>query len=203
MRTLLALAASSLLIACSGPPAPPSVAPSDFSTRPALVEKGYAQTVVVQDFPMEISDLRAWLMDGNKVVAAMDGGGRIAGPKEAVYFDGEWPNPGATRRIELTDGHYVLEKVLVNTAEAFEYQIWGMTSAVGNNVEHVHGIQAFETLPNGRTRMTWTYKVKPNAGFKRPFVQRFVNNNIEPMLSGALNSLRIQADKYVAEQVSG
>lgn len=189
MRTLLLIATASIITACSSTPAPPAVPPSDFSTKPAITGKGYAQTVIVQDFPMERAALRAWLEDGNKVVAAMDGGEDFAGPVDAVYFEGEWPSTGATRRVELSDGHFVLEKVLSNTEAAFEYQIWNATNEVGKNVSYVHGIQAFEPLSDSETRMTWTYKVKPNAGFKRPFVQRFVNNQMQPMLSGALTTL--------------
>jgi len=199
MKKLAILAAALTLAACAGTPAPPAVPPSDFSLRPEIGETGFAKTVIVQDFPLERAKLREWLQDGNKVVAAMDGGEDIAGPVDAVYFDGEWPKEGATRRVELSDGHYVLERVMSNSPAAFEYQIWNMTNQVGNNVDYVHGIQAFAPLSEGGTRMTWTYKVQPNAGFKRPFVQRFVTKKVEPMLRGALETLAVDANELVAE----
>lgn len=194
MKRLIVTLSATGLVACASALPPPAVPPSDFSSRPAIENKGFAETVIVQDFPQDRSELRAWLMEGNKVLAAMKGPEGFAGPVDTVYFDGEWHKTDATRRVELSDGHFVLEKVLSNTEAAFEYQIWGMTGAVKNNVEYIHGIQAFEQLPEGGTRMTWSYKVKPNSGLKKPFVQRYVNKNIEPMLSGALTTLASDAN---------
>lgn len=202
MKKLSLMAIAPVLVACAATPEPPAVPPSDFSTRPAITGEGYAKAVILQDFPMVPSDLRAWFAVDNKVVAAMDGGDEIAGPKESVYFDGVWPEPGANRRIELTDGHFVLEQVISNTPEKFEYQIWNMTNEVSSNVDYIYGVQEFAPLSDNATRMTWTYNVKPNAGFKRPFVQRFVNKAIEPMLSGALTTLAEEADALVAENAT-
>ncbi len=202
MKKLAVIATALTLAACAGTPVPPAVPPSDFSTRPAIAETGFAETVVVQDFPLERSELRAWLADGNKIIAAMDGGEDFAGPVDEVYFDGTWPEPGSTRRVELSDGHYVLERVINNAPAAFEYQIWNMTNEVGNNVDYVHGIQAFEPLEQGGTRLTWTYKVMPNAGFKRPFVQRTVNKHVKPMLRGALETVAADANNLVQDKVN-
>lgn len=181
------------LTACASAVPPPAVPPSDFSAQPALADEGYASTVVVQDFPQDRASLRAWLEEGTKVLDAMKPPEGFAGPVDSVYFEGEWPKAGATRRVELSDGHFVLEKVLTNTPAAFEYQIWNLTSAVGRDVDHIHGVQAFEPLPDGGTRMSWTYKVKPNAGFKKFFVQRTVDKNIEPVLRNALTTLAADA----------
>ena len=194
MKKLILTLSVLALTACASAVPPPAVPPSDFSTRPALADNGYASAVIVQDFPQDRPELRAWLEDGNKVLGAMKGPEGFAGPVDAVYFDRVWPRTGATRRVELSDGHFVLEEVLSNTEAAFEYQIWGMTGQVKNNAEHIHGIQAFEQLPEGGTRMTWSYKVKPTSGLKKPFVQRYVNKNIEPMLSGALTTLAAEAN---------
>ena len=193
MKKLIIALSAIVLIGCASALPPPAVPPSDFSTRPALDDKGFAKAVIVQDFPQDRPELRAWLKDGNKVFGAMKGPEGFAGPVDTVYFDGVWPETGATRRVELSDGHFVLEEVLSNTEEAFEYQIWGMTGETRRNAEYIHGVQAFEQLPAGGTRMTWSYKVMPTSGLKKPFVQRFVNKNIEPMLSGALTTLAADA----------
>lgn len=192
-----------LIAACAGTITPPEVPPTDFSSPPALTDKGYAITVVVRDFPMIRRDFRAWIADDNKVVQMLEPYESIAKPVDAVYFDGNWPDPGATRRVELSDGHFLLERVLSNTPGAFEYQVWGLTSAAGRNVEHIHGIQAFEPLSGSETRMTWTYKVKPDAGFKRPFVQRFVNREVTPFLEGGLGRLKVRAEAEVDISESG
>ena len=187
-RLLAPLVLAGFLAACSSTVTPPAIPPSDVTTFPALSDGGYASTTVTGLYPMGLAETRAWIADGNKIVAEMEPTENIAKPSDIVYLTGDWPEPGATRRVEMTDGHFVLERVLSNTDDRFEYQIWGLTSAAGRNVEHVHGIQAFEELADGTTQLTWTYKVKPDAGFKRPFVQRFVNKDITPFLTQAVEN---------------
>lgn len=194
----LSFVAASFLAACAATVDPPKIPPSDVTNYPELATEGYAETTVIGDYPLALSDLRTWLMDGNKIVAEMEPTDNIAKPVDIVYFTGEWPNPGATRRVEMSDGHFVLERVLSNAPEKFEYQIWGLTNAAGKNVDHIHGIQAFSPLDEGGTRLTWSYRVKPNAGFKKPFVQRFVNQDVTPFLTQAVENTVALAERTVA-----
>lgn len=194
----LSLIAAIGFAACSSVE-PPETPPTDVTSYPPLADDGYASTTIVADYPMMLPELRSWLADGNKIVALMESTENIAKPADTVYFTGEWPEAGATRRVELEDGHFVLERVLSNTPERFEYQIWAMTNAAGKNVDHIHGIQAFEQLPNGNTQLSWTYKVRPNAGFKRPLVQRFVNKEITPFLTMAVDNTVALAEESVGQ----
>lgn len=187
------------LTACGGTTEPPSIPPSDVTTYPALAEGGYASTTVTGDYPMALTDLRAWLSDGNKIVAEMESTDNIAKPVETVYLTGNWPEDGATRRVKLEDDHFVLERVVSNTPASFQYQIWNLTAPAGKSVDHIHGIQAFEALDDEITRLTWTYKVKPDAGFKKPFVQRFVNNDVTPFLSMAVENTVALANEAVTQ----
>ena len=203
LRAAFLSVSATLTAACSSP-APPAVPPSDTSTFPALRDSGYAATTLIRDYPMPPARFRAWVEDGNKFVAGFEESGSIAKPVDTVYLTGDWPGPGATRRVELADGHYVLERVVANTPDRFEYQIWAMTNAAGRNVDHVHGVQQFDANATGGTTLTWTYKVLPNARWKRPFVGRFVRNEITPFLAGSLDNLEAWAAQEVAgEQVAG
>lgn len=179
---------------------PPSTPPSDFSTYPDLADKGYAETTITRDFPMELTELRSFLDEDNRIVANFEPTDTISMPVDTVYFDGTWPEVGATRRVEQDDGHFVLERVLVSQSDRFEYQIWGFTGTVGNNVDHVHGVMEFVPLDDGQTRMNWSYKVMPNAGFKRFLVQRFVNKEITPFLTTSLDKTLEQAEARVTSQ---
>lgn len=198
-RLIGAILAASFLVAC-GAVEPPSLPPSDFSTSPALSESGYASTTITRDFPMELSELRSFLDEGNRIVANFEPTESISMPVDTVYFDGQWPEVGATRRVEQDDGHFVLERVLISQPDRFEYQIWGFTGAVGNNVDHVHGVMEFVPIGERETRMNWSYRVKPNAGFKRPLVQRFVNKEIEPFLTGSIDKTLEQARERVESE---
>ncbi|GLQ21923.1 hypothetical protein ACFFUB_08625 [Algimonas porphyrae] len=193
------LIAAALLTACSNVE-PPSTPPADFTTYPALSESGYAETTISRDFPMKLTQLRTFLDEDNRIVANFEPTDTISMPVDTVYFDGDWPEVGATRRVEQDDGHFVLERVLVSQPDRFEYQIWGFTGAVGNNVDHVHGVMEFLPIGDSQTRMNWSYKVKPNAGFKRVLVQRFVNKEITPFLTTSLDKTLAQAEARVAEQ---
>ncbi|MEL6688000.1 MAG: hypothetical protein AAFP97_10315 [Pseudomonadota bacterium] len=196
---LSGLFALSFLAAC-GTIEPPAVPPSDFSSYPSLAEDGYATMTISRDFPMELTALRSFLDEDNRIVANFEPTESIAMPVDTVYFDGNWPEVGATRRVEQDDGHFVLERVLVSQPDRFEYQIWGFTGAVGNNVDHVHGVMEFIPVSDSETRMNWSYKVKPNAGWKRPLVQRFVDREIEPFLTGSIDKTVEQAEERVASQ---
>ena len=198
-RLFVPVIATVILAACSSIE-PPSTPPTDFSTYPALADSGYAETTISRDFPMELTTLRAFLDEGNRIVANFEPTESIAMPVDTVYFDGEWPDVGATRRVEQEDGHFVLERVLVSQPDRFEYQIWGFTGAVGNNVDHVHGVMEFIPLGDDQTRMNWSYKVKPNAGWKRPLVQRFVNRQITPFLTTSIDKTLEQAEARVASE---
>ncbi|MGB6229403.1 MAG: hypothetical protein WBF53_04670 [Litorimonas sp.] len=199
-KHLLVFLAAGWLAACSSTVAPPSVPPSDFSTYPTLSESGYASFTITRDFPMELAELRGFLDEDNRIVANFEPTEAIAMPVDTVYFDGNWPEVGATRRVEQDDGHFVLERVLVSRPDRFEYQIWGFTGAVGNNVEHVHGVMEFLPTQDRETRMNWTYKVKPDAGWKRPLVQRFVDREIGPFLTGSIDRTLEQARERVAAE---
>ncbi|MEL6363102.1 MAG: hypothetical protein AAFR21_18710, partial [Pseudomonadota bacterium] len=106
-------------------------------------------------------------------------------------------------RLEFSDGHYTLEQVLENDFPTlFRYQVWDFTAAAGNNLEYAVGQQAWEVLPDGRSKLTWTYSLKPNAGYKRFFVQRFVNNDMRPLMENALDVVKAQADEAFSEDAS-
>lgn len=194
---LVGLLTASFLTAC-GTVEPPTVPPSDITSYPALVEKGYAETIVSGTFPMDLATLRLWLEEDNKMVNQMEATENIAKPIRMVPLSGAWPVPGAARRVELSDGHFVLERIVSNTPDRFEYQIWGMTQAAGRNVDHIHGVQAFEELSDGSTQLTWSYRVKPKAGFMRPFVQRFVDNDVTPFLTQAIENTVALAEEEIA-----
>ncbi|MGB3456904.1 MAG: SRPBCC family protein [Litorimonas sp.] len=198
---LVSLVAAALMAACSSTIAPPAVPPSDITSYPALAEDGYAAFTITRDFPMELTELRIFLEEDNRMVANFEPTDAIAMPVDTVMLSGDnWPEVGAARRVEQDDGHFVLERVLVSQPDRFEYQIWGFTGDVGNNVEHVHGVMEFVPVGDRETRMNWTYKVKPDAGWKRPLVQRFVDKEIEPFLTGSIDKTLEQARDRVATE---
>ena len=187
------------------PPTPTDVPPPDYVLPEGSAASAFATHTVVTDFDLSPAELEAYLFrsdDPNRfgpVVKAFQETDQIKKPVEAVYFEGDWPEVGARRRVRLSDGHYALERVIINEPQGrFAYQIWGYTTKTGNNVDYIIGDQRFEALtpseerPDGGSRMTWSYHVRPNAAWKRPLIQSFVDGNVAPFLDGAME--RVAAD---------
>lgn len=194
------VAASVALVACAGNVAPPSIPPSDVNSAPEISGGPYATYETVRVFDAPLEPLRRYIADGNKIVAAMEETDNIKKPVDVVVLSGTWPEVGAVRRLEFSDGHYTLERVLENAFPTlFRYQVWDFTAAAGNNLDYAVGQQAWEVLPDGRSQLTWTYSLRANAGFKRPFVQRFVNNDMRPLMENALDTVQAQANAAFAE----
>ena len=202
----IAALVSLMLSACAGErPAPDT--PPTLDTAPAPRQDSAAKFAVYETerlFGLPRDELVAWLATDpsgsdtgfGRIVAAMEETPRIKKPVRSTALEGQWPEDGAVRRLTFSDGHHVLERVLANELpERFAYQVWGYTTSAGRNLDYAIGEQRFEALSDGRTRMVWTYSLKPDAGFKRPFVQRFVDEDMRPLMDEALDRVMAQSAK--------
>ena len=159
----------------------------------------YASFTLERDFDVPRDVLMPWMTETTRMVDAMEETENIKKPVAIDVLSGTWPEDGAVRRVTLSDGHQSLERVVANRLpESFEYQIWNFTTSAGGNLDYALGTQMWSEVDadgdgaEDETRLEWTYALLPNARFKRRFVQSFVNNDIEPFLSGA-------ADRVVAK----
>jgi len=189
-----------LLSACSGTVPPPSVPPDYTGSAPEVTGGKHAVYETERVFYGPLEPLREFLADGNKIVSAMEETDNIKKPVDIVVLSGAWPEEGAVRRLEFSDGHYTLERVLENDyPDLFRYQVWNFTTSAGKNLDYALGKQVWTVLPDGGTKLTWTYSLKPNAGYKRLFVQRFVDNDMRPLMESALDKVKSDADAAFAE----
>ncbi len=194
---LVVVFASATLSACSSTKAPPENPPQYTGQAPELSGKGYASHVATRVFNAPIEPLREYIQEEHRIVAAMEETDDIKKPVDLVYLHGDWPEEGAVRRLEFSDGHYALERVLKNDYPTyFQYQVWSFTNAAGSNLKYATGIQEWRDLGDERTEMTWTYKAKPNAGYKHFFVQRFVSNSLKPLMENALDVVQVQVEEH-------
>ncbi len=196
-----ALFSMGALITACATPSPPATAPTDLTPPPALADEGYVEIVVSADFPGTPEQVRAWLDDGNKIIYAMEDTENISSPKRFTLTKGSsWTETGAERILEFNDGHFTFERVITHSPAKFDYQIWGFTSGTGNNVDHIYGKQELIADPNGGTDFIWTYRVMPNAGWKRPFVRRFVEGEVKDFLQIATDAVEAQAAIELADR---
>lgn len=191
------------LVGCAGANAPPSEPPTYTGDVPAITKGRYAVYETERVFNAPLEPLRIFLADGNKIIAAMEETDNIKKPIDAVVLSGTWPEDGAVRRLEFSDGHYTLERVIENDFPTlFRYQVWNFTTAAGNNLDYALGAQVWEALPDDQSKLTWTYSLRPNAGYKRFFVQRFVDNDMRPLMDNALDAVKAQADGAFAKDAT-
>ena len=179
-----------LLAGCSS--APPTV-PPEYSAPPAVANDGFVTVVASTDIPLSLSEFREYLRE-NAFIDYLEPTENIAPPKSWVSLKGEWLTRGASRRMQLADGHYVIERVLENNPELFRYQVWVFTNGAGRGIELIVGEQRFTVLSPTLTRFEWRYNVKPTSWFTRIFVKRrvpelqmFMNTGVQN-LSTAIGS---------------
>ena len=181
------LAATLLVAACtSGPPdVPPGAGtPPEPTTECAIVIE-MAERVAL---PPE--GVRAALEE-SPLIYHLTAEGGIAPPVADEVLVGDWPEPGAARRLTLADGHFVVERVLVNEPRLFRYQVYTLTNAAGRGVEQIVGEQRF--VPDeGGTRFEWDYAVVPRGALARLFVRREADA-LEAYLSRGLASFAARA----------
>ena len=199
IRLFISVIIVSTFSACASNVAPPSEPPSYVGTAPEVKDGRYAVYETSRIFNAPLEPLRLFIEDGNKIVAAMDETENIKKPVDVVVLSGTWPEEGSVRRLEFSDGHYTLERVLKNEFPTlFRYQVWDFTAASGKHLDYALGQQAWKVLPDGTSQLTWTYKLRPNAAFKRPIAQRFINTDMKPLMENALDVVVKQANANFA-----
>jgi hypothetical protein len=109
---------------------------------------------------------------------------------------GEWipgSRVGNRRRVRFTNGSYLAEEVLDDSAARFRYMIWGFTGAQRFAIRH--GLAEFRYVATaGGTRLEWTYAFLPTSGILRPFVRRFLTGVMTPMMTATLAAMRTGAE---------
>lgn len=183
--------------------AAPSTPPEYTEPRPEPRTDGYVSAThsVVIDAPREA--VHRWNTEPDRdlgdLIESSDGFPEIV-DTETIW--GEW-NPegdrsGDRRRVMFSDGHSLAEEVLVDTSERFRYIIWGFTDFRRLAVDHGTAEFLFED-EGERTRITWTYQLRPTTTLVRPFVADFMTTTMSAMMSDTLEAMRsgIEADQDV------
>ncbi|MEM1380842.1 MAG: hypothetical protein AAGH41_09480 [Pseudomonadota bacterium] len=166
-RSLLALTA--FLAAC-GTIEPPNDPPT-YTPPPDVATEGLIPILVEATLPFDLEGTRAYAVR-NPIVNYFEESDGIAPPESSEILQGTWGEAGAVRRIKLTDGHYLIERIIENTPELFTYQIWIFTNEAGRGVEQIVGIQRFTEVSENETAFSWSYKVKPKNALTAIFVRR-------------------------------
>ena len=176
------IAFTALLASCTSAITPPETPPV-YSEPPPLAETGYISIVTSADIPMSVADLREFLLE-QPFISFLEPTETISPPVAEETLRGDWLTPGAVRRLQLGDGHYVIERVLENDPELFSYQAWVFTNAAARGVDHILGEQRFIALGSDEMRFEWTYNIKPRSAITAFFVRRQIPELTEFMEAG-------------------
>lgn len=190
-----------VLAAACGTPAPPDVPPA-YTDPPSVATDGFVIAVTGAVIDMPPPRLRDYL-EANPITDHLRPRGSIAAPVGIEMLRGEWPQPGSTRRVELADGHYVVERVVTNESTLFRYQIYRFTSGAGRGVDQVVGEMRFEPTPDGGTDWRWSYNIKPKSLFARPFIARFRDRELLPYLEEGAASFAAAANQAAGAEADG
>ncbi|MEM7644695.1 MAG: hypothetical protein AAF366_19565 [Pseudomonadota bacterium] len=185
MRALPVFATLAFLSACTQiePPATPPVAP----TPPEVATSGFIQAQAISTVPLSVAETRAFL-EANPIIDFLEPTDSISNPVATDILSGRWPDVGAVRRVELADGHYVIERIIENRPEVFRYQLFLFTNSTGRGVDQIVGEQRFLAQPDGSTRIEWDYNVKPRNALAGIFVRQRINE-IDSYITGGLDGL--------------
>ncbi|MEM8851472.1 MAG: hypothetical protein AAGE03_15750 [Pseudomonadota bacterium] len=189
MRALPVIATLTFLAACTAaePPATPPSAPPP----PDVATTGFVQAQATATVPMSVPELRAF-MQANPLIDFLQPTDNIAPPEASQVLSGTWPEPNATRWLRLSDGHYVIERVLEDRPDLFRYQIFLFTNSVGRGVEQIVGEQRFLAQPDGSTLIEWDYNVKPRNALTAFFVRQQIEE-IDAYITSGLEGLAAAA----------
>jgi hypothetical protein len=170
-------------------PAPPGVQPTP--SQPPAIEADaatatYATSRVLDGTPR---DVRQWL-ERIQLVTLLPKTPDIPSIRSTTVVSGSWPSEGAVRIVNLDDGHFVQERITsYNTPEVFRYQVWGFTNQAGNLVSYAVGELRYAAEGEGKTRLTWTYAMRPRYFFTRPFLNSFLANKFGPFMEGGMDAV--------------
>ncbi len=192
---LLAVGLAIILAGCSEPSIPTE--PPKLTDPPEVATSGFLTAYTEQTISMSIADLRAFMKE-QPLTSFLEPTENIANPVDGKVIQGEWPNPDAYRWLQLSDGHYIIERILENEGDFFKYQVFVFTNATGQGVEQIVGEQRFVPVDGG-TRFEWTYNVLPTNFVTRQFVRRSMDE-LETYISGGLEGFAAAANAVAAEE---
>lgn len=165
----------------------PVLLPRGDGPPPLRDEGGYlvtSQAAVFNGTPAQVIEALQTAETG--VLAHVEPTHRIPAIAGLTPIYGSFPDEGAVRRVELATGDHVTERVLVNNAITFAYQIWGFTAANSRPLDHIRGEFRYIDLGDGRTEVQWDYAIAPRIFWARPFVRSFLENDFTPFMAGGL-----------------
>ena len=108
----------------------------------------------------------------------------------------EWHTPGNKRTVYLTDGNRTTEEILeCDVPNYFKYKVYDFTISGRYFVKELIG-EWHINEHNGRTKITWEYKIFPKSVIHRLFILNFFKNSWIPYMELSMQLIQEQYNKY-------
>lgn len=190
---LVSITTAFALTACSTSAIPNT--PPAYSLPPEVATEGLITLQNEAVINMSQSELRAWLLD-NPFITFFEATENISPPDTTEQLlDVPWYQADAVRRVQLEDGHYVIERILENRPELFKYQVWVFTNDAGRGVDQIIGEQFFMPIDENSTKFIWKYNLKPKSAITRIFVNR-MTPELQVFMDQGTNAMTNAANEY-------
>lgn len=175
-----------MIIGCASVP----VGKVDFNGPKADVSNtGYMERQIVFDVATPLEGTLQTLLH-TPLMEIFDDGGGLPAVVETEVLTTTLGNVGDRKRVQLADGHQAVEQLLaVDTPETFMYQVWGFTTEAKFFATYAVGIFEAEAIDQQNTRVTWTYRFKPNSLVSRLPLWLFLTFNWDSFMSNAAENM--------------
>ncbi len=192
LRSILAIASLSMILTPALASQPETTPTQTFIANnpeiplpPQLAADGsYLTNTVTTTLSGTVAEVRAHF-DNNPVTDFTVPTEAIPAIEDIIYLAGDWPEPGALRRVDLANGYSVHEQVIANTEAQFVYQIWNITAPGGRAIDHIKGEFNFDQQGDA-VKITWDYNIKPRAFFARPAINTFLEEDFAPFMKAGM-----------------
>lgn len=176
---------------------PPGAPPDYAGPRPEIAEGeliAHTEEVVVA---VPLDRYAAWAATAS-LESHLRGTSRLPAVARTEELSGAWGEPGARRRVVLSDGHQVAEEILANEPPSrFRYEVWGFTNFGRFLTDYAVG--EFRISGEGdTTRVRWTYAFHPRSRLAAPLLSRFVDSVWTEFMRTSLETIRREAEASAA-----
>jgi hypothetical protein len=156
---------------------------------PIVPDAWHAEHVTYRVVPGRPGDVRAWL-ESRQIISFFPKTDKLPAITKVEVLTPEWFKTGGQRRVTFADGTSVSERVVAyEKPKTFRYQIWGFTSAARFTVDYIVGEFAYTEEAPDKTRITWTYRIKPKYPLLSWPVSSFLNGTFKPIMEGAMDNV--------------
>lgn len=176
---------------------PPSKKPAYDGTRPTLQQDNGGNYVthqekVLVDVPVDVYDHYATTADLGDI---LKGSSNLPRVSKTEMIKGTWDEPGARRRVVLSDGHYAAEEVLErDKPELFRYMVWDYTNFAKLATNYAVGEFAVKNV-DSKAEVTWTYSFHKRSPITAGFLEGFVRDTWAPYMHDTLRAIKEGAEK--------